>query len=89
MPPSRALSGTAFATLLLIALMMGANHVAARIAFNNGVDVATAVVFRSLGTAMVVALILLSQRVDWRLSPRHKLMLPVIGLLIGLQSLCL
>jgi drug/metabolite transporter (DMT)-like permease len=89
MPPSRALSGTAFATLLLIALMMGANHVAARIAFNNGVDVATAVVFRSLGTAMAVALILLSQRVDWRLSPRHKLMLPVIGLLIGLQSLCL
>jgi len=27
---STALSGTAFATLLLIALMMGANHVAAR-----------------------------------------------------------
>ena len=35
---TRALSGTAFATLLLIALMMGANHVAARIAFNSGVD---------------------------------------------------
>ena len=29
--PGRALSGTAFATLLLIALMMGANHVAARL----------------------------------------------------------
>ena len=42
--PARAISGAAFATLLLIALMMGANHVAARIAFNNGVDVATAVV---------------------------------------------
>ena len=40
--PARAISGAAFATLLLIALMMGANHVAARIAFNNGVDVATA-----------------------------------------------
>ncbi|MEO6624361.1 MAG: hypothetical protein ABIN37_05975 [Burkholderiaceae bacterium] len=39
----RALSASAFATLLLVALMMGANHVAARIAFNNGVDVATAV----------------------------------------------
>ena len=39
----RAISAGAFATLLLIALMMGANHVAARIAFNNGVDVATAV----------------------------------------------
>jgi hypothetical protein len=42
-PPTRKLSGTAFATLLLIALMMGANHVAARLAFNHGVDVATAV----------------------------------------------
>ena len=89
MPPSRALTCTAFATLLLIALMMGANHVAARVAFNNGVDVATAVVFRSLSTAMVIAVILLSQRVAWRLSARHKRMLPVIGLLIGLQSLCL
>lgn len=52
----KAISGAAFATLLLIALMMGANHVAARIAFNNGVDVATAVVFRSLVTAGVMAL---------------------------------
>jgi len=42
----RALNATAFATLLLVALMMGANHVAARIAFNNGVDVATAVLFQ-------------------------------------------
>ena len=33
---SAALSGTAFATLLLIALMMGANHVAARLAFDHG-----------------------------------------------------
>jgi hypothetical protein len=30
MTPKRALSGTAFATLLLIALTRGANHVAAR-----------------------------------------------------------
>ncbi len=28
--PAKALTGTAFATLLLIALMMGANHIAAR-----------------------------------------------------------
>ena len=56
--PAKALTGTAFATLLLIALMMGANHVAARIAFNNGVDVATAVVFRSSVTALVIVLLL-------------------------------
>lgn len=85
----RALSGTAFATLLLIALMMGANHVAARIAFNNGVDVATAVVFRSLVTAVVIIALLVLQGARVRFTARHKQMLPVIGLLIGVQSLCL
>ena len=40
--PAPALNRAAFATLLLIAFMMGANHVAARVAFNHGVDVATA-----------------------------------------------
>ena len=89
MTPQRALSGTAFATLLLIALMMGANHVAARIAFNNGVDVATAVVVRSVITALVIVGILALQRVRVQFSPRHKRMLPLIGLLIGIQSLCL
>ena len=89
MTPKRALSTTAFATLLLIALMMGANHIAARIAFNNGVDVATAVVFRSVITALVIVVILAAQRVQVRFSPRHKRMLPLIGLLIGVQSLCL
>ena len=85
----RALSGVAFATLLLIALMMGANHVAARLAFNSGVDVATAVVFRSCVTVLVLAVILLVQRVPLHFSPRHKRMLPLIGLLVGVQSLCL
>jgi len=89
MTSPRALSGTAFATLLLIALMMGANHVAARIAFNNGVDVATAVVFRSVVTAVVIVALLVVQGARVRFTPRHKQMLPVIGLLIGVQSLCL
>lgn len=86
---AKAISGTAFATLLLIALMMGANHVAARIAFNNGVDVATAVVFRSAVTALVIVALLAIQGVRVKFSARHKRMLPVIGLLIGVQSLCL
>ena len=87
--PARALSGAAFATLLLIALMMGANHVAARFAFNHGVDVATAVVFRSGVTAAVIIVILASQGVRPRFSPRHRRMLPLIGLLVGVQSLCI
>ena len=89
MTPQRALSAGAFATLLLIALMMGANHVAARIAFNNGVDVATAVVFRSTITALVLVVLLAAQGVRVSFTPRHKRMLPLIGLLIGVQSLCL
>ena len=89
MNSKRALSGTAFATLLLIALMMGANHVAARLAFNNGVDVATAVAFRSVVTALAVAALLAIQRVPLRFTARNKRILPVIGLLIAVQSLCL
>jgi drug/metabolite transporter (DMT)-like permease len=87
--PGKAISGTAFATLLLIALMMGANHVAARIAFNHGADVATAVVFRSTVTALVIFAILAAQGVRPRFTARNKRFLPVIGLLIGVQSLCL
>jgi len=87
--PARALSAAAFATLLLIALVMGANHVAARIAFDNGVDVATAVFFRSTVTALVVVALLVLQGARVVFSARHRRMLPAIGLLIAIQSLCL
>ncbi len=88
-PRRAALSGTAFATLLLIAFMMGANHVAARMAFNHGVDVATAVSVRSTLTALAVSLLVVVQQVPLRLERRHRRALPAIGLLIGVQSLCL
>lgn len=84
-----ALSGAAFATLLLIALMMGANHVAARMAFDHGLDVATAVAVRSGVTALVVSGLVIAQHVPLRLQSRHYRSLPLLGLLIGLQSLCL
>jgi drug/metabolite transporter (DMT)-like permease len=86
---SSSLSSAAFATLLLIALLMGANHVAARVAFNHGVDVATAVVFRSAITALVVGALLVAQRVPMQLSAKHRRALPAIGVLIAVQSLCL
>ncbi len=88
-PAVRSLSGTAFATLLLIAFMMGANHVAARLAFNNGVDVATAVTARSVVTAAVVGLLLWLYKVPLKLQPRHYKALPAIGVLLAVQSLCL
>ncbi len=84
-----ALSRAAFATLLLIALIMASNHVAARFAFDHGVDVATAVFFRSGITALAVSALLVLQQVPVRLTPRHKRVLPVVGLLVGVQSLCL
>jgi drug/metabolite transporter (DMT)-like permease len=87
--PSKALTGAAFTTLLLIAFMMGANHVAARLAFNHGVDVVTAVTFRSSVTAFVVALILWQQKVSIQLSKRQQKNLLLIGALIAVQSVCL
>jgi drug/metabolite transporter (DMT)-like permease len=85
----RSLSSAAFATLLLIALVMGANHVAARVAFNDGVDVATAVAARSGVTAAIVALIVTLQGVGWALTARQRRVMPFIGVLIAVQSLCL
>jgi len=88
-PGARSLSGTAFATLVLIAFMMGANHVAARVAFEHGADVATAVVARSVVTALVVGSLVLVMRVPVRLTARHRRALPAMGVLVGVQSLCL
>jgi drug/metabolite transporter (DMT)-like permease len=86
---SKSLTTAAFATLLLIAFMMGANHVAARLAFNNGVDVVTAVSFRSVLTAVVVGLILWQQKVQIQIESNHKKYMLIIGGLIAVQSVCL
>jgi drug/metabolite transporter (DMT)-like permease len=87
--PATALSITAFATLLLIALLMGANHVAARVAFDHGVDVASAVAVRSAATALVVGALIVIQRVPVALTARQRRFLPAIGVIVGVQSVCL
>jgi len=84
-----ALQPKAFVTLLLLACLFGANHVAARVAFNHGVDVATAVAVRSLATAFFVAALLHLQGVPHAVGPRHWRVLAGIGLLLTVQSLCL
>jgi drug/metabolite transporter (DMT)-like permease len=86
---TQALHPKAFVTLLLMACMFGGNHVAARVALNHGTDVATAVAVRSLATAAIVALVVLVLRVPLDLKPRHRRVLPVIGVLVAAQSLCL
>lgn len=83
------ISRTAFITLLLLACMFGANHVAARLAFNHGLDVATAVAVRSLVTAGVVTLLVLWQGVPHHLNPKQGRMLLLISVLVAIQSLCL
>ena len=83
------MSFKAFATLLLIALLMGANHVAARFAFANGVDVTTAVALRSTVTTLVVGFIIWRAQVPRTLSFKHPFALLAIGFLIAIQSYCL
>lgn len=85
----RALSTTAFLTLLAAASIMAANHVAARLAFNEGTDVSTAVVFRSGITALVLGLLLRWQGPQHWPDRRQWRVLGVAGLLVGLQSIAI
>lgn len=86
---TQALSPRAFVLLLVLATMFGGNHVAARLAIDHGVNVPTAVVVRSLGTAVVVALIVVVQGLPWRFERRHWRVMPLISALVAVQSLCL
>jgi drug/metabolite transporter (DMT)-like permease len=87
-PPS-AMSRAAFFTLLLLACIFGANHVAARVAFNHGVDVSTAVAVRSLATAGVVAVLVMVQGVPLAIQRAHVRVLLAISVLLGVQSFTL
>lgn len=91
---AKSLSVPVFLLLLLIAAFMGGNHVAARIAFDDGLDVATAVVFRSAITALALAAICMlglgGRGVNLSSTlPRERWILVGVGLLIGVQSLLL
>ncbi|NBX55169.1 MAG: DMT family transporter [Betaproteobacteria bacterium] len=86
---TRAVGLAAFFTLMLIALMMGANHVAARLAFSGGMDVATGVAVRSWVTAAVVAGVVWWAKVPWRADAGQRKGLLMVGLAIGFQSQCL
>ena len=84
-----ALTPRSFFWLLLIACIMGANHVAARFAMDHGADVITAVSSRSLVTALVVALIVKIYRVPTAMNPRQRKFVWVIGTLLAAQSVLL
>ncbi|MBK7060130.1 MAG: DMT family transporter [Rubrivivax sp.] len=86
---SPTLSLRAFLTLLLLACMFGGNHVAARFAFNDGVDVATAVTLRSGVSALVVGLLVWQQRVAWTMDRWQRRVLAAVSVLVAVQSLSL
>ncbi|MEY3998493.1 MAG: hypothetical protein RLY60_1305, partial [Pseudomonadota bacterium] len=86
MANTKALSLQGFASLLLVALLMAANQVAARLAFNSGLDVSTAVAVRSGCTALVVGLLVVIAGVSWRLTRQQARGLLLVGVMIGAQS---
>ena len=88
-PPAAPPDLRAFVTLLSLAWLFGANHVAARVAFDHGVDVVTAVAVRSLGTALVVALVVRALALPVQLTARQWRWLGAVAGLIAVQSLCL
>ena len=77
------------ALLLVIATTFGANHIAARIAFEHGANVTTAVAFRSTGTAIFVLVLLHLNRVSLAVPGKTLGQAILIGLALTVQSYCL
>jgi drug/metabolite transporter (DMT)-like permease len=77
------------ALMLGIATTFGSNHVAARIAFDHGANVTTAVAMRSAGTAIAVFALLLANRVPLRLPAATRGRAVLIGVALAVQSVCI
>ncbi len=77
------------AILLLIATTFGSNHIAARVAFDHGVNIITAVAARSIGASLFVGALLYASRVPLAVPAATRWRAVVIGVLIALQSFCL
>lgn len=74
---------------MLIAVVFSANHVSARVAFDHGASVATAVLTRSAVTAAVVFALLRLQGVPLALPGATLVRAALIGLVLCVQSYCL
>ena len=75
--------------MLVIATVFGSNHVAARLAFEHGANVTTAVAFRSAGTALFVLALLAWSGISLIVERATLGRAVVIGLILALQSYCL
>lgn len=81
--------GTGIVILLIIAVTFGANHIAARTAFDHGTSVVTGVFARSLFTAAAVFALLRLQGVRLALSRALLGRAALIGVVLAVQSYCL
>lgn len=77
------------ALLMPIATIFGANHVAARVAFDHGTSVSAAVAVRSAATAIVLFAMLRLLRVSISLGPGNLRRALAVGVLVAAQSYCL
>lgn len=81
--------GTGIVILLGVATAFAANHVAARVAFDHGASVATGIVVRAAGTALVLLLLMKLQGVIFSLPRPLRGQALLAGVLVAVQSYCL
>jgi drug/metabolite transporter (DMT)-like permease len=81
--------GVGLALIAGIAVLFASNHVAARLAFDHGTSVVTAVLVRSAVTALAVAVLLRATSTSWSLAAPARRHAVLIGLVLSVQSVCL
>lgn len=72
--------------LLGIAILFGANHVAARVAFEAGASVTTAVLVRAAGTAILLFALMRFQGIAFHIPPALRSRVALLGIVMALQS---
>jgi drug/metabolite transporter (DMT)-like permease len=77
------------AIMLIASVCFATNHIGARIAFDHGTSVATAVTVRAAGTALFLLILMRLQGVRIALQRATLLRLTLVGLLVAVQSYCL
>ena len=81
--------GVGLALIAGIAVLFASNHVAARLAFDHGTSVVTAVLVRSAVTALAVAVLLRVTGTSGSLAAPTRRHAVLIGLVLSVQSVCL
>jgi len=75
--------------LAALACSFAGNHIAARIAFDSGAGLLLAILFRSGGTALALAVVVCWRRESFRIAREVVPWQLLVGLLVGVQSFCI